>query len=102
MAGHRRLMPGCWRAGKTTHGLLLQRHSGGADERRYHGRVADGIRNTHWYSDGFEIGCDNGERVRVAYLLNYFDSEAVGFVTTTIGSMRAISLPRPWSIASTV
>ena len=47
------------------HGLLLQRHSGKADERRHDGRVAVDTRNTRWCSDGFEIGCDNGEKVRV-------------------------------------
>lgn len=49
------------------HGLLLQRHSGKADERRHDGRVAVDTRNTRWCSDGFEIGCDNGEKVRVAF-----------------------------------
>ena len=48
------------------HGLLLQRHSGKGDERRHDGRIAVDTRNTRWCSDGFEIGCDNGEKVRVA------------------------------------
>src|SRR5262245_3593296 len=47
------------------HGLLLDRHVGG-DERRHDGRLAVGERNRRWCSDGFEIGCDNGERVHVA------------------------------------
>ncbi len=47
------------------HGLLLDRHAGGS-ERRHVGRVAVDERNRRWCSDGFEIGCDNGERVRVA------------------------------------
>src|SRR5262249_40139245 len=47
------------------HGLLLDRHVGG-DERRHDGRIAVDERNRRWCSDGFEIGCDNGERVRVA------------------------------------
>src|SRR5499433_177881 len=46
------------------HGLLLDRHVGG-DERRHDGRIAVDERNRRWCSDGFEIGCDNGERVRV-------------------------------------
>jgi transposase InsO family protein len=46
------------------HGLLLDRHAGGI-ERRHDGRVAVDKRNRRWCSDGFEIGCDNGERVRV-------------------------------------
>src|SRR2546430_3217783 len=51
------------------HGLLLDRHVGG-DERRHDGRVAVDERNRRWCSDGFEIGCDNGERVRVAFALD--------------------------------
>src|SRR5262245_60183794 len=46
-------------------GLRLDRHVGG-DERRHDGRIAVDERNRRWCSDGFEIGCDNGERVRVA------------------------------------
>ena len=30
-------------------------------------------RNCHWCSDGFEIGCDNGERLRAAFLLDCCD-----------------------------
>ena len=48
------------------HGLLLDRHAGGV-ERRHDGRIAVDERNRRWCSDGFEIGCDNGERVRVAF-----------------------------------
>jgi putative transposase len=57
------------------HGLLLDRHVGG-DERRHDGR---------WCSDGFEIGCDNGERVRVAFALECCDREAMSFLATTGG-----------------
>ena len=67
------------------HGLLLQRHSGKGDERRHDGRVAVDTRNTRWCSDGFEIGCDNGEKVRVAFSLDCCDREAMGFVATTAG-----------------
>ncbi len=48
------------------HGLLLQRHGGQSAERRHDGRVAVGQRNTRWCSDGLEIACDNGDKVRVA------------------------------------
>jgi HTH-like domain len=43
-------------------GLLLQRHAGG-EARRHDGRIAVDERNRRWCSDGFEVGCDNGERV---------------------------------------
>jgi hypothetical protein len=48
------------------HRLLLDRHAGGV-ERRHDGRLSTAMRNRRWCSDGFEIGCDNGERVRVAF-----------------------------------
>jgi putative transposase len=46
------------------HGLLLQKHAGGA-QRRHDGRVAVEQSNLRWGSDGFEIGCENGDKVRV-------------------------------------
>lgn len=67
------------------HGLLLQRHSGRGEERRHDGRVAVDDRNTRWCSDGLEIGCDNGEKVRVAFALDCCDREAMGYVATTGG-----------------
>ena len=67
------------------HGLLLARHAGGGAERRHDGRVAVPERNTRWCSDGFEIGCDSGERVRVAFALDCCDREAMSFVGTTGG-----------------
>lgn len=36
-------------------------------------------------SDGFEIGCDDGEKVRVAFALDGCGREALGFVATTEG-----------------
>jgi putative transposase len=67
------------------HGLLLQRHAGGAAERRHAGRVAVERSNLRWCSDGFEIGCDNGETVRVAFALDCCDREVLGNVATTEG-----------------
>ena len=66
------------------HGLLLDRHAGGV-ERRHDGRIAVDARNRRWCSDGFEIGCDNGERVRVAFALDCCDREAMSFLATTTG-----------------
>ena len=66
------------------HGLLLDRHAGGV-ERRHDGRIAVDERNRRWCSDGFEIGCDNGERVRVAFALDCCDREAMSFLATTSG-----------------
>jgi putative transposase len=66
------------------YGLLLQRHAGGA-ERRHDGRIAVAQSDRRWCSDGFEIGCDNGERVRVAFALDCCDRAAMSYVATTGG-----------------
>lgn len=66
------------------YGLLLQRHAGGA-ERRHDGRIAVAQSDRRWCSDGLEIGCDNGERVRVAFALDCCDREAMSYVATTGG-----------------
>jgi putative transposase len=65
-------------------GLLLQRHAGGA-ERRHDGRISVAEPNLRWCSDGFEVACDNGERVRIAFALDCCDREAMSFVATTGG-----------------
>ena len=45
--------------------------------------VGGGAEN--WHSRGFEIGCDNGEKVRVAFALDCCDREAMGHIATTEG-----------------
>ena len=67
------------------HRLLLERHTGGGVECRHDGRVAVDRPDMRWCSDGFEIGCDNGERVRIAFTLDCCDREAISFVATTGG-----------------
>ena len=67
------------------HGLLLQRNGKRGEERRHDGRVAVDQRNTRWCSDGLEIACDNGEKVRVAFALDCCDRKAMGHVATTGG-----------------
>jgi putative transposase len=66
------------------HSLLLQRHARGA-ERRHDGRIAVEQSDLRWCSDAFEISCENGERVRVAFALDCCDREAMSFVATTRG-----------------
>jgi putative transposase len=41
--------------------------------------------NLIWCSDDFEIGCDNGEKVRIAFMIDFRDREALAFVATTEG-----------------
>ncbi len=67
------------------HGLLLRRHAGSASERRHDGKIAVERSNLRWCSDGFEIACDNAEKVRVAFALDCCDREAFGHVATTQG-----------------
>jgi putative transposase len=67
------------------HGLLLHRHAGGHEERRHDGKIAVEQSNLRWCSDGFEIACDNAEKVRVAFALDCCDREAMGHVATTEG-----------------
>ena len=70
--------------GDEGHGLLLDRHAGGA-ERWQDGRIAVDDRNRRWCSDGFETGCDNGDKVRIAFALDCCDREAMSFLATTSG-----------------
>lgn len=67
------------------HGMLLQRYTGAIDTRRHDGRVAVEQSNLRWCSDGFEIGCDNKEKVRVAFALDCCDREAIAHIATTEG-----------------
>lgn len=68
------------------HCLLLYRHGQRpVDTRRHDGRVAVDNSNTRWCSDGFELSCDNGERVRVAFAMDCCDREVMSWVATTKG-----------------
>ena len=67
------------------HGMLLQRHAGGVGQRRHDGKIAVERSNLRWCSDGFELACDNGEKVRVAFALDCCDREAMAYVATTQG-----------------
>jgi len=68
------------------HALLLYRHGmRPEDQRKHEGKVAVPNSNQRWCSDGLEIGCDNGERVRVAFALDCCDREIMSWVATTRG-----------------
>lgn len=67
-------------------GLLLYRqHDKPVQARKHEGTVAVTESNLRWCSDGFEIPCDNGEKVRVAFSLDCCDREAMSWVATTQG-----------------
>ena len=62
-------------------GLLLFRQvNKPLDTRKHDGKVAVKESDTRWCSDGLELSCDNGERVRVAFALDCCDkrSHALG------------------------
>jgi len=67
------------------HRLLIGRHPGNGAERRHDGRVAFDRSDARWCSDGSEVGCENGERVRIAFTLDCCDREAISWVATTGG-----------------
>jgi putative transposase len=68
------------------HRLLLQRHTGRpVDTRSHDGRIAVSASNRRCCSDGFEIACDNQERVRIAFALDCCDREAMSWVATSGG-----------------
>lgn len=68
------------------HRLLLQRHTGAPSlGLAYEGTVAVERSDQRYCSDGFEIRCDNGERVRVAFSLDCCDRQAIAFAGTTAG-----------------
>lgn len=67
------------------HGLLLPKHASRGEGRAHDGKIAVDASNLRWCSDGFELACDNGEKVRVAFALDCCDREAISYVATTEG-----------------
>ncbi len=67
------------------HGLLLARHTGKRAERFHDGKVITLKSNLRWCSDCFEVPCLDGAAVRVAFVLDCCDREAIGFVASTGG-----------------
>ncbi len=65
-------------------GLLLQRGTG-HPLRRHDGRIITDCSNARWCSDVFEIPCDNGQRVRVAFSMDCCDREVLSYIATTGG-----------------
>jgi putative transposase len=68
-----------------TRGMLPLRHVGGVEARRHDGKIAVERSNLRWCSDGFELACDNGQKVRIAFALDCCDREAMAWVATTQG-----------------
>jgi len=64
--------------------LLLPKHTG-RPVRMHDGQVVTLQSNMRWCSDVFEIGCWNGERVRVAFSMDCCDREVISYVASTAG-----------------
>lgn len=67
------------------HGLLLERHTGHRPSRAHDGKVITLRRNLRWCADAFEIACEDGGVVRVAFSLDCCDREVISYVATTGG-----------------
>ncbi|GAB5100271.1 hypothetical protein YK56LOC_59880 [Caballeronia sp. HLA56] len=68
------------------HDLLLHRRPARPSiERRHEGTVAVPRSNQRWCSDGFEFRCDNGAPLRVTFVLDCCDREAISWAATTGG-----------------
>jgi putative transposase len=65
--------------------LLFRQGQKPLDTRKHEGTVAVKVSDTRWCSDGLELSCDNGERVRVAFALDCCDREIMSWVATTKG-----------------
>ena len=76
------------------HGLLLYRlGQRPVSTRKHDGQIAVSASSMRWCSDGIEVSCDNGERVRVAFALDCCDREVMSWVATTKGIDAGLSIP---------
>jgi len=66
--------------------LLLYRHGlQQPSSRKHDGVIQVQQSNQRWCSDGLEINCDNGDKVRVAFALDCCDREILSWDATTKG-----------------
>lgn len=52
-------------------------------KREHKGKIAVAESDMRWCSDGFEFGCDNGEKLRVTFALDCCDREAIDWAAST-------------------
>ena len=67
------------------HGLLLTRHPKRHETRSHTGKIVTEKSDQRWCSDGFELTCATGEKVRTIFVLDCCDREIISFVTSTSG-----------------
>ncbi|HBV8602059.1 TPA: IS3 family transposase, partial [Citrobacter freundii] len=67
------------------HNLLLLHDKSERPKREHKGKIAVAESDMRWCSDGFEFGCDNGEKLRVTFALDCCDREAIDWAASTGG-----------------
>ncbi|MBJ9260688.1 IS3 family transposase [Citrobacter amalonaticus] len=67
------------------HNLLLLHDKAERPKREHKGKIAVAESDMRWCSDGFEFGCDNGEKLRVTFALDCCDREAIDWAASTGG-----------------
>lgn len=67
------------------HGLLLTRNPQRHETRNHTGKIVAEKSDQRWCSDGFELICASGEKVRTIFVLDCCDREIISFVTSTSG-----------------
>ncbi|WP_370621656.1 IS3 family transposase [Citrobacter portucalensis] len=67
------------------HNLLLLSDKPERPKREHKGKIAVAESDMRWCSDGFEFGCDNGEKLRVTFALDCCDREAIDWAASTGG-----------------
>lgn len=65
--------------------LLLVRNGMRHEKRAHTGKIITAKSNQRWCSDGFELVCKNGEKVRVIFVLDCCDREVISIVASTGG-----------------
>ena len=54
-------------------------------KRRHKAKIMVPESNMRWCSDGFEFGCDNGEKLRVTFALDFCDRGGIDWAAITGG-----------------
>ncbi|EIM5532572.1 IS3 family transposase [Salmonella enterica subsp. enterica] len=67
------------------HNLLLLHDKPERPKREHKGKIAVAESDMRWCSDGFEFGCDNGEKLRVMFALDCCDREVIDWAASTGG-----------------
>lgn len=67
------------------HNLLLLHDRPERPKREHKGRIAVAKSDMRWCSDGFEFGCDDGEKLRVTFALDCCDREAIDWAASSGG-----------------